>query len=216
MDINHTLIRAVIFDMDGTLLDSEGISQMATEHGFKTVLGRSPSPDEHKRLIGRPVQKVLSQWFPKNGDRIYNTTRQYFLDNIGRIKAYDGIRELLEELKGKYRIAVVTSSHRPDAELLLSASRLRHFFELIVGQEDTNQQKPDPEPIILALDMMGVSSEEAIFVGDQPYDLIAAHEAGVAAVAALWGTGNINALYMYHPELECTKPEELGKFLKMK
>lgn len=199
--------------MDGTLLDSEGLSSVATDYGFREVLGRDLTPEENAQLVGRPVKKVLSQWFPDSGEKIYSIGRKYFESNLDKIRTYAGIHELLESLGNRYTLAVVTSSHRTDAEKLLSRAGLLRYFQFYIGQEDTDYQKPDPEPVVLALKKLGTSPEMAIFVGDQPYDIIAAHEAGMRAIGAVWGSGKPDDLYLYHPDFMAYHPDDVRKII---
>ena len=207
------MIRAVLFDMDGTLLDSETLSEKATNYGFMEILGREITAEEHSQLIGRPVKKILSQWFPDKGEAIYDTGRLYFNSKLSTVETYPGISEVLEKLSQKYDLGVVTSSHRIDAQRLLTLSGLLDYIRLYVGQEDTEYQKPDPEPLNLALKRLNISSREALYIGDQPYDIIAAHEAEIPAGAALWGSGNLERLEMYHPDRFLKKPEEIFDFI---
>ena len=207
------MIRAVLFDMDGTLLDSETLSEKATNYGFMEILGREITAEEHSQLIGRPVKKILSQWFPDKGEAIYDTGRLYFNSKLSTVETYPGISEVLEKLSRKYDLGVVTSSHRIDAQRLLTLSGLLPYIRLYVGQEDTEYQKPDPEPLNLALKRLNISSREAVYIGDQPYDIIAAHEAEIPAGAALWGSGNLERLEMYHPDRFLKKPEEIFDFI---
>lgn len=213
MTIVISLIRSVIFDMDGTLLDSEGLSSVATDYGFRQVLGRDLTPEENAQLVGRPVKKVLSQWFPDQGEKIYSTGRKYFESNIESIQPYRGIPDLLARLHGRYTLAVVTSSHRTDAEKLLGHAGILQYFSFYIGQEDTNYQKPDPEPVLLALKMLGTPPAESIFVGDQPYDIIAAHEAGMKAIGAVWGTGKADDLYLYSPDFIAHNPDDVLRII---
>ncbi|WP_393971203.1 HAD-IA family hydrolase [Oxyplasma meridianum] len=208
------IIKAVIFDMDGTLLDSEGMSAVATDYGFRRVLGRGITEEENADLIGRPVKKILSQWFPEKGDEIYETGRKYYNDNISSIRVYPGIREMLEKLSGmNLRMAVVTSSHRTDAETLLNIFGIMKYFQFYVGQEDTIYQKPDPDPLILALKKLHVKNTDCIYVGDQPYDIIAAHGAGIRPLGAVWGSGKVERMEQYHPEAILKAPEEVVKLI---
>ena len=199
--------------MDGTLLDSETLSEKATNYGFMEILGREITAEEHSQLIGRPVKKILSQWFPDKGEAIYDTGRLYFNSKLSTVETYPGISEVLEKLSRKYDLGVVTSSHRIDAQRLLTLSGLLPYIRLYVGQEDTEYQKPDPEPLNLALKRLNISSREAVYIGDQPYDIIAAHEAEIPAGAALWGSGNLERLEMYHPDRFLKKPEEIFDFI---
>ena len=199
--------------MDGTLLDSETLSEKATNYGFMEILGREITAEEHSQLIGRPVKKILSQWFPDKGEAIYDTGRLYFNSKLSTVETYPGISEVLEKLSQKYDLGVVTSSHRIDAQRLLTLSGLLDYIRLYVGQEDTEYQKPDPEPLNLALKRLNISSREAVYIGDQPYDIIAAHEAEIPAGAALWGSGNLERLEMYHPDRFLKNPEEIFDFI---
>lgn len=202
-------VRALIFDMDGTLLDSETVSGHAVNYGYRNVLGRDITPEERKQLLGRPVKKVLSQWYPEKGEEIYDTGRRYYESSFPFITPYEGISEALANLSERCRLAIVTSSHRYDAEKLLSMTGLMKYFEFYIGQEDSEHQKPDPEPLILAILKLGVEPCETMFIGDQPYDIIAAHAAGVRSVASTWGAGEEDVLKQYNPDLILRRPADL-------
>lgn len=207
------ILKAVIFDMDGTLLDSEGMSAVATDYGFRKILGRGITSEENAQLVGRPVKKILSQWFPENGDMIYDVGREYYNANLSSIKVYPGVKEMLNQLsKMKLKMAVVTSSHRSDAETLLTMFGIRKYFSFYIGQEDTLYQKPDPEPLNLALEKIGSSSDSVLYIGDQPYDIMAAHGASIPVLGALWGSGRRELLEQYHPLALLKKPEEVLQF----
>ncbi len=209
------MIKAVIFDMDGTLLDSETVSSASTDYAFRAVLGRSLTPEENAQLIGRPVSKVLSEWYPDTGNKIYDVSRSFFQERAHLISPYPGIKDLISDLVEKFRLAVVTSSRRRDAEVLLKNAALDSYIDFFIGQEDTKFQKPDPEPIELALSKLGVDANEAVFVGDQPYDIIAAHQAKVIAIGSTWGSGDADALEMYRPDYIVNNPRELTTLLNL-
>jgi pyrophosphatase PpaX len=202
-------VKALIFDMDGTLLDSETVSGYAVNYGYRKILGREITPEERKQLLGRPVKKILSQWYPEKGGEIYDTGRRYYESNFSSIAPYRGITDVLAKLRKQCRLAVVTSSHRSDAEKLLSMTGLKRYFEFYIGQEDSDHQKPDPEPVILATVKLGIESREAMFIGDQPYDILAAQAAGVISVAAVWGSGDEGVLKKYNPNFILRRPDEL-------
>jgi pyrophosphatase PpaX len=208
------LIRAVLFDMDGTLLDSEGLSSEATDFGVHTITGRHLTKEENRSLTGKPVKKVLEEWFPDISHSIYEAGIEYYRSRINEISSYPGIKELLDNLNLEYRMAIVTSTHREQALEILSQVGLLGYFSFIVGQDDTVMNKPDPEPVLLAMKLLKVSSEDCIFVGDQPYDIIAAHEAGLTAAAATWGSGIREELETYHPDHILESPGDLLELLK--
>lgn len=203
-------IKAVIFDMDGTLFDSELLSAEATNYGFTKILGRELSESENRQLIGRPVKKILAEWFPEKGGVIYETGREYYRDRMEKVRTYPGINELLSSLsKRRIRMALVTSSHRIDAETLLLLSGTSQFFEFYVGQEDTQYHKPDPEPLILAMKKLGLDTAACVYIGDQPYDIIAANAADVKSLGAVWGTGSRDLLEPHNPYAVAEQPSEV-------
>ena len=209
-----TLIRAVLFDMDGTLLDSEGLSSEATDYGVHIVTGRHLTEEENKSLTGRPVKKVLAEWFPDKSHSIYEAGVEYYRSRINEIVCYPGIRDMLDNLRSRYKMAIVTSTHREQAVEILKNVGLLDYFEFVIGQDDTMMNKPDPEPVLLAMKRLQVSGVNCIFVGDQPYDIIAGHEAGLIAVAAVWGTGTMDVLDAYHPDYVLRRPDDLLNLLK--
>ena len=200
--------------MDGTLLDSEGLSSKATDFGVHSITGRHLTEEENRSLTGKPVKKVLQEWFPDKSHSIYEAGIGYYRSRIGEILSYPGINKLLDNLRSKYKMAIVTSTHREQAMEILSKVGLLEYFSFIIGQDDTVMNKPDPEPVLLAINRLGVSREDCIFVGDQPYDIIAAHGAGIIAAAATWGTGMKDVLEVYRPDYFLEHPEDLLDLLK--
>ncbi|EQB72019.1 MAG: hypothetical protein AMDU1_APLC00014G0031 [Thermoplasmatales archaeon A-plasma] len=138
------MIRAVLFDLDGTLLDSETLSEKATNYGFMEILGREITAEEHSQLIGRPVKKILSQWFPDKGEAIYDTGRLYFNSKLSTVETYPGISEVLEKLSQKYDLGVVTSSHRIDAQRLLDTFGTAGLYQAVCwpGRHGVPETRP--------------------------------------------------------------------------
>ena len=200
--------------MDGTLLNSEGLSSEATDFGVHSITGRHLTEEENRSLTGKPVKKVLQEWFPDKSDSIYEAGIGYYRSRMGEISSYPGINKLLDNLRSKYKMAIVTSTHREQAMEILSKVGLLEYFSFIIGQDDTMMNKPDPEPVLLAMNRLGVTREDCIFVGDQPYDIIAAHEAGIIAAAATWGTGMKDVLEVYRPDYFLEHPGDLLELLR--
>ncbi len=208
-------LEAVIFDMDGTLFDSERLSLAATNFGFTKILGRELTDDENQQLIGRPIKKILAEWFPEDHRDIYKTGRKYYYDRMKEVRAYPGIIDLLNSLRErKLRMALVTSSPCSDAKALLSLSGISEFFEFSIGQEDTQYQKPDPAPLVMAMKRLGLEPEKCIYIGDQPYDIIAANGAGIKSIGVIWGPGRRELLEPFHPHAILTNPGEVLPLLE--
>ena len=203
------MISTVIFDMDGTLLDSETLSRIATDRGFQEIFGRNLTDAEYSKLIGRPVQLLMKEFYDAKGEIAYLKGREYFLANLKSISPFDGVIGLLKYLKErKIRMSVVTSSHIDSAYTLLTMTGLIDYFDSVTGQEDTVNHKPDPEPLNHCISKIGAPKENTIFVGDQPYDIIAAKAAGIRSVGATWGSGIEGVLMDYHPDFICRNIEE--------
>ena len=96
--------------MDGTLLDSESLSTKSTELAFQEVLGRKLTGDENSRLIGRPVEKVLKNWFPDDGTEIYRVGAKHFETMVDEVAPFPGVKDMLQLTAEHYRMALVTSS----------------------------------------------------------------------------------------------------------
>jgi pyrophosphatase PpaX len=211
----YVTIRTVIFDMDGTLLDSETISRISTDYGFMEVLGRKLTDEEHSKLIGRPVQILSKEYYGEAGEKAYLKGQEHFLKNVDKIRPYKGINQLVKWIEQeKIPMAVVTSSHRDSAESLLKMTGLREYFKMVVGQEDTIYHKPDPEPLIYCIKKMKVDPMDCIYIGDQPYDIIASRGAGIRSVGATWGSGIEDVLKENKPDFICKTTDDLMEILK--
>jgi pyrophosphatase PpaX len=119
--------------------------------------------------------------------------------------------DVLARLKDEgRRLGIVTAKRRLTVELAFAQIPIEHLFETVVGGDETERHKPDPEPLQLALERLGASPEEAAYVGDAPFDVMAAKAAGLFSVAVAWG--GIHArerLAAEEPDALVETPEEL-------
>lgn len=181
---------AILFDLDGTLVDSIQLIVESMRHAFRGR-DRSPSDAEWTARIGTPLRACFGGWAedPDDMERLVAGYREYQVANHDRlVRAYDGVVETLAALSASgHRMALVTSKGEELANRALAHTGLDRFIESVVGLESSNRHKPDPEPVEVALRRLGASSHRAVFVGDSPYDILAGNAAGVHTVAALWG-----------------------------
>ena len=114
-------------------------------------------------------------------------------------------RELLER---GHRLGIVTAKRRVTVELAFAKLPLEHLFEVVVGGDETARHKPDPAPLLLALERLGASAEDAVYVGDSPFDMQAARAAGLYAIGVSWG--RIHAAdKLLEADVVIDRPEEL-------
>ncbi|MDR2492020.1 MAG: HAD-IA family hydrolase [Coriobacteriales bacterium] len=180
---------ALLFDLDGTLIDSEELILSSFRHATAQVLGRT-YPDEVMRdMIGIPLDyqmRKLSEEGAAELLRVYREHNRTVHDQL--VRAFDGVDKVMAALKQRgYRCAVVTSKLTYQAVHGLEMFDLVRYFEFVQGSDQTERHKPDPTPLLVAAEKMGIAPSQCVYVGDSPYDMQAARAAGMTAVAALWG-----------------------------
>lgn len=181
----------VVFDLDGTLVDTIGLIVASYQHAFETVLGRREDERRIKAWIGRPLQDCFAEADPGRAGELFRAYSEWNAANTERlIRPYAGVQALLGELRqAGVGIAVATSKRREPATIALRLTGLTDLVEHLVTMEDTPVHKPDPRPLLLALGKAGGRAERAAYVGDAVVDVQAAQAAGMAAVGVLWGAG---------------------------
>lgn len=188
---NRSVRRTVVlFDLDGTLIDSGQIIMASMRHASLTVLGREPDEDKVRAAIGGPG--LIAQMRELDPDRVDELVESYRAHNEplhATLEACDGMLELLPQLRARgHRLGIVTAKRVRTVELAFDRFPiLRQTTEVVVGAEDTVRHKPDPDPLLEALARMRAQPEDAVYVGDSPFDIRAGKAAGVLAVAVGWG-----------------------------
>ena len=182
---------AVLFDLDGTLLDSIELILASARHAFDGYAGRAPSDAEWLAGVGTPLLAQLRSFASDEGDvaPLVDRYRAYQLEHHDRLtRCYADVPATLAELRRRgHPMAVVTSKFGAIARRGLAHTGLDAYLPVVIGADDTVRHKPDPEPVRVALARLGYPPGEAVFVGDSPHDVAAGRAAGVATVAACWG-----------------------------
>ncbi|HUG65279.1 MAG TPA: HAD-IA family hydrolase [Gaiellaceae bacterium] len=205
--------RIVLFDLDGTLIDSGPIILASMQHAVRTVLGREIPPDELGMTIGG--QGIVAQMNAIDVDHAEALLAAYKEHNDGlheTLEAFDDLVRLLPGLKAEGRkLGIVTAKrHRTVGLALHRFPALEEAFDVVVAHEDTERHKPDAEPVLLAVAKLGGSTDEAVYVGDSPFDIGAAKAAGVYSVAVGWGGIHPEGrLLAEEPDAFVRTPEEL-------
>ena len=183
--------RPILFDLDGTLIDSIELIQRSKDHAFR-VRGRPvPSDEEWLTGIGIPLTTMFERYAAYDADvaEFIREYRAYQLPNHDRlVRGYDGALETLTALRELgHPIAIVTSKSVELSRRGLTHVGLAHLIDTIVGCDSCTNHKPHPEPVLMALERLGHAPEAAVFIGDSVHDMHAGKAAGVITVAALWG-----------------------------
>jgi pyrophosphatase PpaX len=205
--------RIVLFDLDGTLIDSGPIILASMQHAVRTVLGREIPPGELGMTIGG--QGIVAQMQAIDADHADDLLEAYKEHNDGlheTLEAFDELVALLPGLKAEGRkLGIVTAKrHRTVGLALERFPALADAFDVVVGFEDTERHKPDAEPVLLAVERLAGTPGEAAYVGDSPFDIGAAKAAGVFAIAVGWGGIHPDdRLLAEGPDAFVRTPEEL-------
>jgi pyrophosphatase PpaX len=205
--------RIVLFDLDGTLIDSGPIILASMQHAVRSVLGRDIPPEELGMSIGG--QGIVAQMQSIDAEHADELLEAYREHNDGlheTLEAFDELVALLPSLKAEGRkLGIVTAKrHRTVALALDRFPALANVFDVVVGFEDTDRHKPDPDPVLLAVEKLDGAPSEAVYVGDSPFDIGAARAAGVYGVAVGWGGIHPDErLLAEKPDAFVRTPEEL-------
>lgn len=205
------LYRAVLFDLDGTLLDSADLIVTSFVDTCRTLLGRTLDREETLRTWSWPVRAKFHAIAPDRADELTREyLRRYMEMHDERARLFPGVPAVLEALSARgYLLGIVTSKRRATAGAAVRAFGLDRWCRAMVVDEDVSRHKPDPEPVVLGARRLGVAASDALMVGDSVEDMTAARGAGAGAGAALWGTMRLDDLLGTEPDHRLESPEAL-------
>lgn len=210
----------IIFDCDGTLVDS--MAQALESFNFAlAMVGEKPRPPEAiKKYFGAGADRILIRIL---GDEEKGLTAfQHYIDHQSELadqtELHAGVRALLDRLtKEGVPMAVVTGRHARDLEVLLKPHHLSDYFVTLVADNHAPNSKPAPDGVLLAAERMGLPPAHTFYVGDAIYDMQAAHAAGSVAVAALWDRlAKLDELTAEQPVLVAHSPDDVWIHFKQR
>lgn len=189
----------VVFDVDGTLIDTQETILLSLQHMLFRMTGRLYPFEELYFALGIPGDKALDQLKIEDKEKAMRTWLIYD-ERYGYLqKPFDGIKELISWLEQKkIRLGIVTSRTREEFRKSVAGYEFMKSFETIICADDTKKHKPDPEPMLELLKRMHAEPSRVLYIGDSSYDMECARGAGVDSALAVWGacfTENIQADY---------------------
>jgi len=196
---------AVLFDFDGTLVDTTELIYQSLRHAYGEIVG-GPEPERAVLLanVGQPLPKQMELLSAKHAAELLESYRAYNeREHDALIKEFPGVEASIARLQDAgIKVGVVTSKRRMSVEMALeSFPGLRKVTDVFVTMEDTTEHKPKPEPLLKGLELLGgVPPERAAYVGDAPFDVAAARAAGVRSVAVSWGAFEEDVLRAAGPD----------------
>ena len=205
------MIKAVLFDFDGTLINTNELIFNSYKEAFKKVLKRDIFQEEILTLYGRPLYAS----FEKYGDaqdelyRVYREFNESRHDDLA--KPFDGAVCGVDNIIAKgYKVGIVTSKRIALVERGINIMGLNGRFDVIITPDDTKKAKPDPEPVLCGCKRLGVLPSETIYVGDSEFDMCSGRSAGTQICAVNYTITPIERLMEFNPEYFVDSIDELS------
>ncbi len=207
----------VLFDNDGTLVDTRELLLLSFRHAMREIMGTTLPDEEFLAGVGTPLADQMRHMAPDEATaqrllESYRTFNHRVHDEM--ISLFPGTRELLDTLRAHgVVLGVVTSKMHALCAHGLDILGVGDYFDVLVGPDDWPEHKPHPGPILYACKTLRVDPKRCVYVGDSPFDIQSGNGAGAYTVAALWGMFSREALEECAPTILCESPTSLARFI---
>lgn len=196
------MIKAVLFDLDGTLINSNRLILESFKYAFRTALNMEMEEEKIVRFFGEPLVKSMNSVDPENTEKLMDAFKS-FNESQHDILAehYEGTVEAVKALKERgIKLGIVTSKRKPMTERSLKLIKIYDEMDVIITPEDTDKHKPDGTPALLACERLGVTPKEALMVGDSIYDVQCGKNAGTSTCIVTYSSFSMDELMSYKPD----------------
>ena len=179
----------VLFDLDGTIVDSGWIILSSYRHATSTVLGRDYTDEVLLSKVGMgTLEDQMREFDEEKADELARVYREHYEPLHSELEAFPGMLDLLLRMDGEGRRLGIVSAKRHDiVQLAVEALAFGDTLDIVVGSDEAPRGKPHPDQILLALERLGADPDQTAYVGDAPFDIAAAKNAGVHAIGVTWG-----------------------------
>lgn len=180
------MLKAILFDFDGVIVNSYEHTIYCFQNIFEKFGKPIPSDDDFKSLLGFTIINILKRLLPDESEKNLNTMFDEFKrvsdETFAKVPLMPDAEKVIRELGEKYQLAVVSNRRTKSLHKLLLHHELNNYFSVILGKEDVTHPKPHPEGIEKALKTIGIKANEAVFIGDAEQDVLAAKNANMSCV----------------------------------
>lgn len=204
--------KAIIYDIDGTLLNTFNMNMIPLLKIIKEELDEDWSLDDVIKFVPYPGMKVMEELNVKDKEKTYARWVQYVNEYEEGATLYEGIDVALQTIHDKHiRQAIVSAKKRKQYEIDFVSKGLDKYIEVAVLEEDTDKHKPDPEPIYLCLEKLGLNKEDVIYIGDAYSDYQVCQKVGIDFAYAKWGS--VSQEEIDYPTIILEKPQDILKLI---
>jgi pyrophosphatase PpaX len=201
---------AVLLDFDGTLLNSREVEEKATKRLFEEQLGIDFDDFDFQKYLGLSSKKILEDIAPNQVNELFHLWVEYENEYRWMSKLFPGIREMLQKLRqANVLLAVVTAQSNQELFENRKYQRIDKWIQAWVSSDDVPNPKPAPDQVSMALNLLNVSPEKAIMIGDTQYDILSGKRAGTKTGVALWGVKESKELMKFDPDHLFYDPKEV-------
>ena len=183
-------ITTILFDLDGTILDTRESIFQSFVHSLTTVGHKAPSQEDVFSHVGKELNEVIAGIAGPKGkvEEIRELIKNFQLANLHLVKLYAGVEEVLKELRSRgYKLGAVTNARRAGSIKRLEHVGILDLFDTVVAVDDVENPKPHAEPVLLALKNMNAFPESAIMIGDSHFDIESGKNAGIKTIRVTYG-----------------------------
>ncbi len=216
MQSDRDKLKAVLFDLDGTLINSVDHIVDCWQHTVRTCLGRELTREEILPTLGRTLYDAFEEIAPGRSEELYQVYRAHQRETHDiMVTMVAGTKETLSALKAAgLMLGVVTAKRLRTALEGLNLFDLAPYFDTLVTLEDSDRHKPSPDPLLVAAQRLAIKPSEAIYVGDARVDIEAGHAAGMKTAWVTWGAGTLGNLNGLAPDHVWTQMSEVLMLLE--
>lgn len=202
---------AIIYDIDGTILDTLKMNMIPLMKIIEEETGKKVTYEEALHFVPYPGMKVMEELGVADKEKTYARWVKYVNEYEEGATPYPGMLETLEAFEGKIIQAVVSAKTRKQYQIDMVDKGLDNYMKVVVLADDTTKHKPDPEPIFKCLEMLEINKDKVIYIGDALSDYKAANHAGIDFGYATWGSCSSEGIE--HPTYVFNKPTDVLQLL---
>lgn len=209
-------IKSILFDLDGTLLNTNLLVIRAFQHTLQKHLGITVSDEELYPSFGEPLTDTLARYNPDDIQGMLATYRAFDFEHHDELASFfPGAPETIKKLaEAGIKLAVVTSKHRYVASQCSHLPVIEDYLKAVITFDDVTNPKPDPEPILKALDILREKPARTLMVGDSPPDIQSARNAGTRSAVVGWSVFPFEVLVKEDPDYFINRFEDLLHLIK--